>query len=157
MCLGIEYLLDGQAKTVYFDSHAPTLPVRVRGGAIRFYTWGTRSAAYVAADNIPGWGAKFPETGWIALVDINAGKWERLQPRPVRIVASRFLLLDRWQVPHYFSLAAGEFIQGALARIDPHERLYVVTVPAPAEHGELWPAWPRVISVSNRRRGALQR
>jgi hypothetical protein len=43
--IGIEYFLEGERKSVYFDSPSPELPVRLRGGAIGFYRWGARSAA----------------------------------------------------------------------------------------------------------------
>jgi hypothetical protein len=59
MCIGIEYFLQDARHTVYFDSDRPELPVRLRGGAIGFYTWGARSRTYYAAGNVPGWGAKF--------------------------------------------------------------------------------------------------
>jgi len=71
----------------------------------------------------------------------------------VRIVASRIIQLDRIIGPVYFPLKAGEFIQGLLASIGHHERLYVVTVPSAAEHAERWPEWPRTIrtAVTDRR------
>ena len=43
--------------------------------------------------------------------------------------------MNSWQVPCYFALKAGEFIQGLLAHIESHHtRVYLVTVPLPAEH-----------------------
>jgi hypothetical protein len=36
MCIGIEYFLEGERTSVYYDSPAPDLPVRLRGGAIGF-------------------------------------------------------------------------------------------------------------------------
>ena len=95
---------------------------------------------------VAGWGAKFPETGSAPLEEIRAGKWARFEPKPVRILAARFLQVDSWEVPHYFALKPGEFIQGLLAHIAPyHKRVYVVTKPLPAEHAsEQW-EWPRII------------
>ncbi|MES2561278.1 MAG: hypothetical protein V4637_00975 [Pseudomonadota bacterium] len=49
-------------------------------------------------------------------------------------MASRFMQVDAWSVPHYFALKPGEFLQGLLASIGRHKRVYVVTVPLPAEH-----------------------
>jgi hypothetical protein len=103
----------------------------MRGGSIAFYRWGARSTAFYDAGNVQGWGAKFPETGWAPLDEIKGGKWARLEPRPVRIFAARFIQVDAWQVPRYFPLKAGEFIQGLLATISHHRRVYVVTVPLP--------------------------
>ena len=47
--------------------------------------------------------------------------------------------------PVYYPLKAGEFIQGLLASIGHHERVYVVTVPSAAEYADRWPEWPRTI------------
>ena len=102
MCVGIEYFLDGERKAAYFESEEAELAVLQRGGAMRFYPWGARRSTYYVAGNTPGWGAKFPETGWAPLEDIRAGRWARFEPRSVRIVASRFVQVDSWKVPRYF-------------------------------------------------------
>lgn len=148
MCVGIEYFRDGEQITVHFDSEAAELPVRVRGGFIAFYRWGARHAAYISADNIGGHVRKFPETGWLSLESIRAGQWDTFEPRPVRILASRFICVSSWQVPCYFALKPGEFIQGMLATITPYRRVYVVTVPPPVEYADEWEDWPRIISTS---------
>ena len=147
MCIGIEYYLEGERKSVFFDTERPELPVRLRGGGITFYRWGARSTVYYDAGNVQGWGAKFPETGWASLAEIKQHKWARLEPRPVRIFAARFIQVDAWQVPRYFSLNAGEFIQGLLATISHHRRVYVVTVPPPAEHADKAWIWPRIVAA----------
>lgn len=137
----------GRARSrVYLDTDRAELPVRLRGGAIGFYRWGARRATYYVSDNVPGWGAKFPETEWVSLEEIRAGKWAWLEPRPVRILAARFLQVDSWGVSRH------EFIQGLLAHITPHHyRVYVVTVPLPAEHAaEQW-QWPRIVLPSGGR------
>jgi hypothetical protein len=133
MCADIEYLRDGEAVRIYYDSRSPDLPVRERGGAIRFYRWGARRACYYADDNIGG-AKKFPEEE-----DIRAGKWKSYEPRPVPILASRIIQIDRMIGRVYFPLKPSEFIQGLLASIGVHLRVYVVTVPAPAEYADRWP------------------
>ena len=65
--------------------------------------------------------------------------------RSVRIVASRIIQFDRMIGPVFFALEAGAFTQGLLASIGSHERVYVVTVPPPAEHADRWPEWPRIV------------
>ena len=136
MCIGIEYFIDGERQTVYFDSKVPELPVLGHGAGLGFYRWGVRGPTYHLSDNTPGWLQKFPETGWAPLAEIRAGKWERYEPQPVRIIASRFIQVNSWLVPCYFSLEPGEFIQGLLATITHDHRVYVVTVPAPPQHAE---------------------
>ena len=113
-------------------------------GGIRFYRWGARRPCYYADDNIGG-AKRFPEESGARLADIQAKKWQSYEPRPVPILASRFIQLDRMIGPVYFALKAGEFIQGLLASIGSHERVYVVTVPPPAEHADRWPEWPRIV------------
>ena len=126
------------------------MPIRQRGGVIALYRWGARGSTYFAADNLTGWSARFPEGGWASLEEIRAGKWAWLEPRPVRILAARFIRVNSWQVPCYFSLQLGEFIQGLLASITHHKRVYVATVPAPAEHAEQWAEWPKIVSAKTR-------
>src|SRR6476620_12454419 len=142
MCSGIEYARDGEHVSVYFDSDNPDLPVRMRSGAVRFYRWGARSAQYFNPDNLGGYAAKFRETCCASLADIRANKWTAYAPRPVRIVASRVIQLDRMIGPVHFALKPGEFIQGLLASIGSHVRVYVVTDPSAAGYADRWPAWP---------------
>jgi hypothetical protein len=81
MCIGIEYFLEGERKSVYFDAVAPDLPARLRGGAIGFYRW-RAAPPFMTAGISQGWRAKFPETGCAPLEEIRAGKWANLEPRP---------------------------------------------------------------------------
>src|SRR6476620_7746711 len=145
MCARIEYLRDGERVAVYFDSNNQDLPVRMRRGWIHFYRWGARSAQYFSPDNLGGYAAKFPETCCSALADVRAGRWTAYAPRPVRIVASRVIQLDRKIAPRYFPRQPAEFIQGLLAPIGHHERVYGVTVPSAPQYGHRWPEWPRIV------------
>ena len=56
----------------------------------------------------------------------------------MRILALRFIQLESCAPtgPAYFPLQRGEFIQGLLASIGDNHRVYVVTVPAPAEYAD---------------------
>jgi hypothetical protein len=145
MCDGIEYLIDGEPQLSYFGEPGAQLAVRKPGGAIAFYRWGALHPEYFAQDRVPGWGAQFPPTGWAPLDEVRAGGWARLEPKPVRILASRFLRIDRWQQPRWFPLEPGHFIQGLSASIGRHERVYVVTVAPPARYAEEWSEWPRIV------------
>ncbi|MDB5927260.1 MAG: hypothetical protein JWN13_6196, partial [Betaproteobacteria bacterium] len=93
----------------------------------------------------PGWLQKFPEGGHASLESIHAGLWRRYEPHPVRILASRLIQINAMQMPCHFALKRGEFIQGLIATIASNQRLYVVTVPAPAEHAHEWQDWPRIV------------
>jgi hypothetical protein len=153
VCDGIEYFLDRERQTAAFgQSRDEHLPVRKRDGSIVFYKWGVLGEAYFADDNLPGWGLKFPQTGWAPLASIKAGEWQKFEPRPVRIFASRFVCFDpTWETDRYFPLKQGEFVQGLLARINHSARVYVVTLPPPAEYAE-FQRWPRVVALRSRSR-----
>jgi hypothetical protein len=51
-----------------------------------------------------------------------------------------------WETARYFPLKPGEFLQGLLARINYNARVYVVTVPPPAEYAD-FQRRPRVVSA----------
>ena len=96
-------------------------------------------------------GLKFPETGCAPLASRRAGEWEKFEPRPVRITATRFVCFDpAWETDRYFTLTPGEFIQGLLARINLNTRVYVVTVAPPVEYAE-FQRWPRVVRAGRKR------
>jgi hypothetical protein len=114
---------------------------------LRFSDGAVLGKRYFTDDNLPGWGLKFPETGWAPLDSVRAGEWQKFEPQPVRIFASRFVCFDpAWEQPRYFPLKPGEFIQGLLARINLNARVYVVTLPPPAEYSE-FQRWPRIVSA----------
>jgi hypothetical protein len=150
MCHGVEYFREGQRVLVYFDVAHAELPVRKRSGAIEFVTWGARGERYLSDDNTPGYLLKFPVGGWAARGSILAGAWEKFEPRPVRIVASRFVFNHAQLGPLFFALDRGEYIQGLLAQAALQRRVYVVTVPAPPEHADRLDEWPRVIKSRHR-------
>ena len=151
MCHGIEYIRDGERVTVYFDVAGAELPVRKRNGTIDFVTWGARGHRYLSDDNTPGYLLKFPIGGWAARDSILAGAWQKFEPKPVRIAASRFVLIDAKLGSVFFALQAGEYIQGLLARTAMQRRVYVVTVAPPAQHAHQWAHWPRVVSAARSR------
>ena len=142
MCHRIEYFLEGERVLVYFDAAHAELPVRKRSGAIEFVTWGARGERYLSDDNTPGYLLKFPVGGWAAGVH-TCRRVGKVQPRPVRIVASRFVFNHAQLGPLFFALGRGEYIQGLLAQAALQRRVYVVTVPAPPEHADRLDEWPR--------------
>jgi hypothetical protein len=119
---------------------------RIRG-VIKFYRLGSfPSCLYADDDNLPGYAKRFPEESCARLEDIKAGKWSTYEPRPVRILASRFIQLAPMVGPVYFPLKRGQSIQGLLASIGDNHRVYVVTMPAPAQYADRWAEWPRIVT-----------
>lgn len=145
MCHGIEYVRDDERIVVYFDLQRAELPVRKRSGAVEFLRWGARGDRYLEHDNTPGYLLKFPVGGWATRDSIRDGAWQKFEPVPVRIVASRFVFIDAQLGPVFFGLSRGEYIQGLLARTAGQSRVYVVTVGPPAEHATKWEFWPRIV------------
>ena len=146
MCHGIEYVREDERVVVYFVVQGAELPIRRRSGAVEFVRWGARGDRYLSDDNTPGYLLKFPVGGWASRESIASGSWQKFEPRPVRIVASRFVFDDARLGPHYFALTRGEYIQGLLAASGTHTRVYVVTVAPPARHASL-AMWPRVLKA----------
>ena len=144
MCHGIEYVLEDERVVVYFDVQGAELPIRRKSGAVEFVRWGARGERYLADDNTPGYLLKFPVGGWASRDSIGSGAWQKFEPRPVRILASRFVFDHALTGPRFFALERGEYIQGLLAASGTHRRVYVVTVSPPAQHRD-FPTWPRVI------------
>ena len=148
----MEYFRDGEASASISAPHTVVLPVPRRGGGISFYQWGAlRACLYADDDNLPGHAKRFPEEHCARLEDIRAKKWASYEPRPVRILAARFIQVDRVTMgPAYFPLKRGEFIQGLLASIGDNHRVYVVTVPASTEYADRWPDWPQLCRLDGR-------
>ena len=123
---------------VYFPSPKAALPVRLQSGDIAWLVWGRRDGETPA----------FPQGGWARLESIQAGKWEKYQPRPVVIAALRFMEKDRRGVSHWFEIPAVQMIQGLVASIGTETRLYVVTTQAPSELPDFHDRWPRLVTVA---------
>lgn len=147
MCHGIEFVRDDQRVVVYFDLQGAQLPVRKRSGAVEFLPWGARGDRYLTQDNTPGYLLKFPVGGWASRESIREGAWQKFEPVPVRIVASRFSFVDGQLGTVFYGLERGEYIQGLLARTGGQRRVYVVTVDPPPEHAARWQFWPRIIKA----------
>jgi hypothetical protein len=136
MCGGVEYKHDGQSHRVYFPYPDAQLPVRKRDGSIELVGWGRRKEQ-------PG---KLPPSGWARLESVQAHKWDRWNPQPVKIIVDRFMEKDQSKNSHWFDLQQHEFIQGLLATRDEEQRLYVVTIEPPADR-DAFRRWPRVLAA----------
>jgi len=146
MCDAIEYHAEDKTITVYFDSTCPQVPIRQPNGRVRFYTWGSRRGEYLSVGSEPGHIRKFPLGGYAALEAIKRHEYSNYEPKPVRIIASRFIQIDPMIGPRHFPLKPHEYIQGLLAKLGWSYCVYVVTVPMPEEYEGRWEYWPRVVS-----------
>jgi hypothetical protein len=83
---------------------------------------------------------KLPVGNWVDLAALRNGDWVRYRPRPVRDRGDLFWRYleppgsSGFQLERWIPLRAGEFLQGAVAKVYAEQRVYVVTVPPPAEY-----------------------
>ena len=126
-----------QDNKIFFPHPSAKLPIRKRDGAIDWITWGKRREEMCI----------FPEGGWARLSSVKDGRWTRMSPKPVQIIADRFMQKDADGQRYWFDLEEGEFIQGLMAFINGEPRVYVVTEEAPAETetAMIHPRWPRIL------------
>jgi hypothetical protein len=145
MCLGVEYYENGERVVVLFGRANARLPVRTRNGRVVMVKWGTRTADLGVEDESgPGHIKTWPGGAWAWLGDVRAGKWDKLTPKPVKIIATRFMVLDEQQVQRWFPLPRRCHLQGLLADAGRERRVYVVTVPAPPTYR----FWPRIVGAA---------
>jgi hypothetical protein len=153
MCVAVQFVVEGKTRTAHSGVLGASLPVLTRSGQVRWVEWGAPAMQQIASSESPGHIMKLPVGNWVDLAALRNGDWVRYRPRPVRIVAIAFGVyleprgspgfpLERW-IP----LGPGEYLQGALAKVYAEQRVYVVTVPPPAEYERAQPCWPRIINA----------
>src|SRR5882762_3685613 len=144
MCVALKYIVDGKTLTAAAGVQGATVPILMRGGLVKWVEWGAPAAHHVSSPDAPGYVLKLPEGHWVDLATLRAGAWWQYKPRPARIAAIAFgvyLEVEKW-IP----LKPGQYIQGALATVFAEQRVYVVTVPPPAEYAGAQPlCWPRIV------------
>jgi hypothetical protein len=138
VCGGASYKADGQEIRTWFPNPKARLPVATKSGVPALVGWGRRESQ----------SGQLPLGGWARLDSINAGKWKRFHPQPVKILVDAFMEKDDSGNSHWFTLPEKSFIQGLMAEKDEEHRLYVVTIDAPPEMEKIHKRWPRVMNVS---------
>jgi hypothetical protein len=136
MCGGILYEYEGQEIRGFFPVPGIRLPVVRRGGGTALITWGRRQ----------GEEGNLPLGGWARLESIKSGRWDRWQPRPVRLPLSAFMEKDIQGKSHWFSVTRGQWVQGLLARQGAELRGYVVTI-TPEMPNAVHERWPRIVTA----------
>ncbi len=107
----------------------------MKDGNISLLPWGRRKEQE----------GKLPLGGWARLDSINAGKWEYVQPTPVKIAVDGFMEKDHNKDSHWFDLEEGQYIQGLVAHYNDEKRVYVVTVDPDPLTRQIHDRWPRLI------------
>jgi len=87
-----------------------------------------------------------PLGGWARIESIRSGRWNRWQPRPVRLALNAFMEKDIEGQSHWFPLTEGQWVQGLLAQQGTEQRVYVVTI-TPQMPDAVHERWPRIITA----------
>lgn len=138
MCGGAEFLVKNEIVKVFFPNPKATLPVVMKNGEPELIPWGRRQ-------DQPG---SLPLGGWARLDSIRAGKWNYLNPKPVKLAIHSFMEKDKDKNSHWFDLQEHEFLQGLFVFNQQEQRVYVVTTEAPEETRDIHLRWPRIISAN---------
>lgn len=137
MCGGVKYKHEGQTVTAYFPNPKAALPVLRRDGGHVLLPWGRREEQ----------GGTLPPGGWARLDSIKQGRWDRYDPRPVRLAVEEFMEKDHAGRSYWYPLEAGQWLQGLVATRGEEQRVYVVTpVPTGPARRALHERWPRIVT-----------
>jgi len=154
MPYAVEYFREGKRIVASCDVRGVELPVRLRGGMIRMYRWGSFGEEYVA-DETPGLLHRWPEGAHVSLNTIRSGEWWQLKPQPVKVAVAGFRVSHSKlgaPIGDWIRLKPGEFLQGALTQRLGDFRIYLVTTDPPEAHASVTDPWPRIVSAANSRR-----
>lgn len=107
----------GVVETVFWQAR-PVLPALV-DGELQLFDWGNRDKSI-----------KLPQTGWVRVESLDAGKWNYLKPREIVIPAFQGVEKKIW-----FGIDHG--IRGYLVKRGDLERVYMLTLPPTPEYQTL--------------------
>lgn len=137
MCWAVRFIHNGADRQSRFERGGAKLPVSTRGGAqVLLLPWGRR----------PREQGQLPVGGWAKLTHIQAGVWDRFNPRSVKLSVMAFAERDVTGQEQWFPVTSGQFIQGCVASFESERRVYVVTLDCAPDETE-FERWPRVVSV----------
>jgi len=135
MCRAVRFNFEGRKFEYYFTQYKARLPLLLQNGHCLLVTWGRRR-------NESG---GFPFGGSIRLASIQAGQWDALQPKPVKIVIPEFMETDVMGHEHWFKVMPGQYLQGMLAQQGKQLRVYTVQLDCNAED-TFFENWPRIVN-----------
>lgn len=156
MCGGVQYRVSDRVEPIktYFPIPYARLPVQ-RAEGPEMLIWGRRKGEIE--------GESLPVTGWARQDSIDKHKWDRFDPEFVYLAVDRYMEKATHETidpaypnrkpkrqSYWFDLKPGEAIEALIAHAPNGEkRLYVVTVPTPAEYFELieHDRWPKVVNL----------
>ena len=135
MCRAVRFEFEGQQFEYHFTQYRARLPLLLQSGQRLLVPWGRRR-------NETG---SLPFGASIRLASIQAGRWDALQPKPVKIAIAEFMEIDVMGQEHWFQVTAGQYLQGMLARQGKQLRVYSVQLDCNAED-TFFENWPRIVN-----------
>ncbi len=126
--------------TVSFKHPQAMLPVRLKNGECKLVKWGRREHE----------NSEMPLGGWARLSSIRSEKdkrWDLYSPKPIQIVAEKFMEKDFEGAPRWYEITKGKCIQGLLAQHENEYRIYIVTI-EPEDLMNCHYRWPHIITCS---------
>jgi len=135
MCRAVRFEFEGRRFEYPFTHYQARLPLLLQTGHCSLVAWGRRRSE---RGNLP-FGAS------IRLASIQAGRWDALQPRPVKIAVPEFMETDVMGKEHWFQVTPGQYIQGMLVRQGKQLRVYTVQLDCNAED-TFFENWPRIVN-----------
>ncbi len=154
MCEAVAFYVNGRQQAAVAGIRGMALPVVTRGGGLAWVEWGAaaneEADLHIDPSDGPGRLLALPRGYWVSLADVRGSdsRWWGRKVQPVKIAATAFLIWrshDGIALHEWVPLKAGEYLQGALARIRSTRRVYLVTVPAPPKFDGARPCWPRIV------------
>ena len=139
MCDGVRYTIKKETLRVFFPNPNAKLPILMKDGNVSLLPWGRRKEQ----------DGELPLGGWARLESIESGKWQYLQPIPVKIAVEAFMEKDHNKDSHWFDMEPGTFIQGLYACKGNEARIYVVTVEPYALKRQIHDRWPRLVGSNH--------
>jgi hypothetical protein len=127
-----------KVHTISFTQGKAVLPVKLKNNECGLVTWGRREHE----------NSEMPLGGWARLSSIKNEKnshWNMYLPKPVKILADKFMEKDFEGRPCWYEVTKGKCIQGLLAQHENEFRVYIVTIdPEDLSIGHY--RWPHVVN-----------
>jgi len=134
MCDAVYYLLGEQETRYPFANPAATLPIR-RKGETFLASWGRRQTQK----------GKLPLGGSVRVETLHAGRWDRYDPKSVLLPLKAFALRDIEGQLRWHEVTAGQWLQGALVKVDSEQWVYIVTID-PEMPDTPYSVWPKLVN-----------
>ncbi|MCB5185134.1 hypothetical protein LG201_07945 [Methylobacillus gramineus] len=141
MCRGVKFTdASGLETKILFPHLTSALPIKYKDGKIKWLRWG---------NNLEEKEGGFFVGGWARKTSLDQGKWDKLKPEKVNIMAHEFMGKDQSRISHWIDIPEGHAIQGVIATHHNERRIYVVTTEPPEEYAWIGDRWPLIAPVSH--------